>query len=298
MAFLIIAVLVVYLLPAPKYNFFTLYHHQNRASESLKQFKARATKKIECKGVIWKYYVGGQGRKTILFIHGMGGAYDIWWQQIAAFEKDYKIVTFTLPERVNSLKKAADGILKIMAAERIEQFIVVGTSMGGYIAQYLVHTVPTRIEKAVFGNTFPPNDRIAKENRIKSKVVPLLPEILLSKLGEKQLMTKILPAANNSALLLATLKSLPFSKKQFINRYYVVIDTFTTHPDKDKIRRIPKLIFESDNDPLIEPVLRHELRARYPDAIVHTFHNEGHFPYINAASEYNRVLKAFLLQTN
>jgi len=290
----IVAIVVLYLIPAPKYDFFILYPHNDKASQSLKQFKSKPLKEFKIDGVPWKYYVDGHASKTILFVHGMGGAYNIWWQQAAALEEKYQIVTFTLPEEINSLEKASVGILKILAAEHINQFIVVGTSMGGYIAQYLVNTIPDRIEKAVFGNTFPPNNRIAEENRIKSKIVPLLPEILIAKLGDNQLKNKILPAAKNSELLAATLKSLPFSKKQFINRYYVVVDQFVAHPNRLEIHKIPKLIFESDNDPLIELPLRKALKELYPDAKVHTFHQEGHFPYVNATDEYNRVLASFL----
>ena len=159
--------------------------------------------------------------------------------------------------------------------------------------KYLVKIIPNRVEKAVFGNTFPPNNVLEKENATKSKVIPLLPEILLSKLGDKKLDNEIVPAAKNSALLKAFLPSLPFSKKQFMNRYSVVIDKFVATPDKYDIKRIPKLIIESDNDPLIPPGLRKEIKDLYPDAQVFTFHNEGHFPYINAAKEYNKVLREF-----
>ena len=72
------------------------------------------------------------------------------------------------------------------------------------------------------------------------------------------------------------------------------MDFFTINPSLDKYKRVPKLIIESDNDPLVSPNLRRDLKSLYSDAEVYTFHNEGHFPYINAADEYNRVLRSFL----
>ncbi|VAW26780.1 hypothetical protein MNBD_BACTEROID04-901, partial [hydrothermal vent metagenome] len=214
---LIIIIIGIYLIPAPKTNFFELYPINDNYSQSLKNFQAKPTKEVTINGVKWIYYVGGSGTKTILFIHGMGGAYNLWWQQIIKFEKSYNVISYTLPEDINSLQKTSEGILKILETEKIDKFYVVGTSMGGYIAQYLVSTIPDRIEKAVFGNTFPPNNLIAKENKTKSKLLPFLPEIIISKLGEKTLDKKIIPAAKNSKLLKAFLVSLPFSKKQFIN---------------------------------------------------------------------------------
>lgn len=290
--------IAIYFIPAPKANFFKIYTNNDSFSKSLKDLQAKPTKEIMVDGVKWHYYTGGKGAKTILFLHGMGGSYDLWWQQITAFEKDYKVISYTLPESINTLKKASNGILKILKAEKVNKFYAVGTSMGGYITQYLVNLIPDRVEKAVFGNTFPPNTLIEKENATKSKIIPFLPEILISKLGEKKMKKELIPAAKNSELLKAFLPSIPFSKKQFMNRYYIVIDKFTANPNSYKIKRIPKLIFESDNDPLIQPELRTKIKALYSDASVYTFHKEGHFPYINASETYNKVLRAFLYKKN
>lgn len=298
LSILVFLVVAIYFVPASKFDFFKLYTNNDRPAQSLKEFKARTTKNIMVNGVKWHYYAGGSGNKTIFFIHGMGGSYDLWWQQIVAFEKDYKVISYTLPESINSLKKASEGILKILEAEKVDKFYAVGTSMGGYIAQYLVSIIPWRIEKAIFGNTFPPNNLIAKENETKSKVIPYLPEMIISKLGEKKLNEEIIPAAKNSPLLKAFLMSLPFSKNQFINRYSVVIDKFTAFPDNYNTKRIPKLIIESDNDPLIQAKLQNKIKKLYANAEVYTFHNEGHFPYINASEEYNNVLRGFLTKEN
>lgn len=295
---LVIFVIAVYFIPAPQPDFFKLYTQNDVPGQSLKEFKSRTTKKVMVNGIAWNYYTGGNGNKTILFIHGMGGSYDLWWQQVVAFEKDYKVISYTLPESINSLEKASIGILKILEAENVDNFYAVGTSMGGYIAQYLVSIIPNRIERAVFGNTFPPNNLIAKENETKSKIIPYLPEIIISKLGKEKLNNEIVPAAKNSPLLKAFLVSLPFSKQQFINRYYIIVDRFSIIPDKYEIKRIPKLIVESDNDPLVQPELRKKIKKLYANAEVFTFHQEGHFPYINASSAYNKALRNFLEKEN
>jgi len=77
----------------------------------------------------------------------MGGTYDVWWQQIMEFEKDYKVISYTLPEKINTLKKTSEGILKILKKEGVDKFYVVGSSMGGYVAQYLVKTIPIELKK-------------------------------------------------------------------------------------------------------------------------------------------------------
>jgi len=274
-------------------DFFEVYQTDDDASKSLQDFLKKPLKKIIINNEDWNYYVEGTSEKAILFIHGMGGAYNLWWQQADFFKNEYKVITFTLPENINNLEDASNGILKILAKENIDKLTIVGTSMGGYIAQYLTHKIPNRIEKAVYSNTFPPNKIIIKDSKKQSDIIPYLPEIVISKFGEKKLNTELIPAGKNSKLLAAFLPSLPFSKKQFINRYAVVIDYFRPTPTKYEIKRIPKLIIESDNDPLIKKELRELLKELYPKANVKTLHNEGHFPYINAANEFNKTLKQF-----
>ena len=295
---LLVGIVISYFIPTKSKDFFKAYNVNDTASKTLKEFQARSTKTIEVDGVNWEYFSGGKGAKTILFIHGMGGAYDLWWQQINDFEYEYKVISFSLPEDINSLNSASNGIIKILETEKITKFYVVGTSMGGYIAQYLLKIIPDRIEKIVLGNTFPPNDLILEKNKEKSRIIPFLPEIVISKLGNKQLFEKILPAGNNDKLLTAFLPSLPFSKKQFVNRYAVIVDKFIAKPSKYLVKRIPKLILESANDPLVAQELREDLKNLYSDAKVFNFNNAGHFPYINEAKSYNFQLKQFFDSDN
>ena len=287
-------VIVFYLIPAPKRKFSKLFAENIPMAHKLYNFRTRPLSFIIVDGNRWEYYSGGQGKQTILFIHGMEGTYDIWWNQIHELEKDYKIITFTFPKRIGSLEDASRGIFGILDRENIDQVSVVGTSMGGYIAQYLVKTMPKRIEKAVFGNTFPPNRLLIKVNKAKRKYLPLLPEILIWRFVQKEMKQKLIPAGNNDKLLAGFMRGLSFHKKQFFNRYDIVVEWFNATSSTPETKNIPKLIIESDNDPLISILLRAKLKVTYPEAQVHTFHHQGHFPYLNAMEEYNEVLREFL----
>jgi len=284
----------LYYFPSPKRDFFKLYGQDDVSAQGLKEFQSRETSLTEVDQVKWMYYSGGQGAQTILFLHGMGGSYDIWWQQIIAFESNYRVISYTLPKEIDKLKQCSKGIQAILTQEKVDSCILVGSSMGGYISQYFVQTIPDKIDKAVFGNTFPPNDLIEQENKKNEQIVPWLPEIALVKIGDKKLKNELIPAGKNSKLLAAFLPSIRFNKEQFMNRYAVVIDPFRVDTLKIQKKSIPKLILESDNDPLVQKELRTALKDVYNDAQTYTFQNAGHFPYINEASEYNAVLKQFL----
>lgn len=291
---LLVVVVLMYFFPSEQDTFSNLYQKEDNLSKGLLQLQNKPLKSITVDGVNWNYYSGGNGDKCIVFIHGMGGTYDFWWHQIAYFEPQYRIISYTLPEEINSLEKVDKGIMAILQQEKIDKFIPIGTSMGGYITQYLMHQHPERIEKAVLSNTFPPNEIIASSSAGKRKIIPLLPEYVVSILAKKQLKTDIFPTSENDEFLKALLLSVPVSKKGLIGRFDIVTDYFSAEPKKIAIAVIPKLILEADNDPMITPQLRQQLKELYPEAQVFTFRNKGHFPYINDREEYNKVVKAFL----
>lgn len=81
---LLFLILAVYLYPVPQITFDQLYAKVDSGTvESLRAFRdAHPPVQIEVNGELWEYSALGHGEETILFLHGMTGAYDIWWQQV------------------------------------------------------------------------------------------------------------------------------------------------------------------------------------------------------------------------
>lgn len=294
LAILLTGLLVCYLIPVKKQSFEGLYTGEPAVARSLAAFREIPLKKVSHNGLDWSYQVTGMGPETLLLLHGMGGAYDIWWQQIGALQGDFRIISLTLPA-VSSLEDAAGGIDAILKAEGVNRFNLLGTSMGGYITQYYLSTHPERLEKVVFGNTFPPNEIYRRENGGVRNLVPWLPEWLVMQQFRANISKTVSPASGYSPLVEAYLLeqySGLMSKKQFIGRFDIVLDSFAIAKEPEQ-NRVPKLIIESDNDPLVPPELRSRLREAYPGAQVHTFSGTGHFTYLNEPEAYTEVLRQF-----
>jgi maspardin len=262
---------------------------------ALETFRAsHPPQSITIEQMTWEYLATGQGKETILFLHGMTGAYDIWWQQINALQERYRVISVTYPA-IHTLRGLARGILAILEREQATRVNLAGTSLGGYLAQYILAQYPNLLQRVCLGNTFPPNDLIARQNRRIGIVLPFLPESVVLSSVRKNVKDAIYPAANRSELVLAFLLELlkdRMTKAQFVARYHCVVEPFNV-PTAQSLG-IPVMIVESDNDPLVAATLREQLKARYPAATVRTLHHVGHFAYLNEAEAYNRLLDEWL----
>jgi pimeloyl-ACP methyl ester carboxylesterase len=294
LAFLIFAIAVVYLYPTPDKTFDELYAKVNVGTvSSLTTFRqSHPAHTLELRGIKWSYLALGEGPETILFLHGMTGAYDIWWQQMEALQDEYRVIAVTYPA-VNTLEEMEQAVMAILEAEGVEQFYVVGSSLGGYFAQYLVTRHPNEILGMVFANTFPPNDIIAENNKTIGALLPYLPEWLVMKVLSGSMRESVYPASDYSELVLAFGLEQTYgrmSKAQVAGRFHCVVEPFEA-PDM-AVLGIPVMVIEADNDPLVEAALREQLRETYPTAEVVTLSN-GHFPYLSMPAEYTAYLEAF-----
>ncbi|MFA5836125.1 MAG: alpha/beta hydrolase [Bellilinea sp.] len=295
---LIILILAgIYFWPVPRQEFTQVYSLAPADQvESLQAFRSNnPPASLEVDGLKWEYLSTGSGPQTIVFLHGMTGSYDIWWQQIETLKVNYRVITVTYPAAA-SLAKMENGLLAILAQEGVDKFNVVGTSLGGYFAQYLVSRNPDRIEKAVLANTFPPNDLIKEKNGAIGSLIPYLPEWLVIKVLRGSFASSIYPASGNDEMTLAFLNEISagrMRKAQVAARYACIVEKF--YPPTDTA--IPLLIIEASNDPLVEASLREQLKTTYPAAQVVTVDN-GHFPYISTPDFYTQTLKDFFSSSN
>jgi len=230
----------------------------------------------------------GEG-PAIVFLHGLLGDGSGWWQQLEFFKKRFRVLAPTYPE-AEDLKDLAKRIIAALDELGVDRFAVVGSSLGGYLAQYLTAAYPKRVAAAVFANTFPPNEELERRYRPLVALARALPELLVKGAFYYHLVRVIVPAGDKDPLLFRYLAEniKRFDKRTLFSRYRAVVTPFAP-----KEPRVPHLIVESTNDPVIPESLRATLRATYPRAEIYSFTGGGHFPYLNRGDDYNRMLAAF-----
>jgi len=131
MAALLAGILLLYNFPVAQPSFEQVYHAvDENTRQSLTSFRNRyPVKQLKMDGFVWRYVCLGRGTETILFLHGMSGAYDIWWQQLMDFKADARVLSITYPP-VKSLQAITQGIMAVLKTEGITSVHLVGSSLG------------------------------------------------------------------------------------------------------------------------------------------------------------------------
>lgn len=106
------------------------------------------------------YEIHGKGEPLVL-IQGLMGNTDLWWQEIPAFAKEYRVVAFDnkgagqsdAPDIPYTMKMLADDLAGLLTAIGIESAHIYGHSMGGMIAQEFVLNYPQMVISLILGST-------------------------------------------------------------------------------------------------------------------------------------------------
>ncbi len=242
-------------------------------------------------GVEWDYWDLGRGPQTILFLHGLAGSGDIWFQQLLSFAPSYRVLAPTYPP-LQPLEQLVTGVWRLMDRLQIGRAQVVGSSLGGLVAQHMATHHPERVERAVFSNTFPPGHPDVQRGRWMLQIARLLPEPTVFAIMKRSLRKRHSAFEPGERLLRSYLLEQyegGMTRSQLLARIACVFGDFDLASPE-----MPHAIIESLDEPLLSRNVRSDLKRLYPRAWVYTFKRGGHFPYLSQPDEYNRALTSFL----
>ena len=97
----------------------------------------------------------------LVFVHGFMGGSRQWAEQKKALASVMDVITVDLPgfgqnahlQAPNTITGYANWVLDALSAQGIEQFHLLGHSMGGMVAQEIVAIAPDRVERLVLYGT-------------------------------------------------------------------------------------------------------------------------------------------------
>jgi maspardin len=240
----------------------------------------------------WGVIRAGNSGPPLLLIPGTLGRADIFWQQIEALEGRARILAVSYPASGCLVDWAAD-IIAMIQVEGLDGVTVLGSSLGGYLAQYLAASDACAIKNVVAANSLPsvkgldqvPPYKLDLENTpidelragfttgIQTWITPGNPFSNLAELLLLEVEGRILePELRQRLQALKTAPELPEPKLDRENLYTV----------------------ESGDDHLIPPDWQKAVRARLQPKRAFRFNTGSHFPYVTRPDEYTALLEEIL----
>jgi len=255
----------------------------------LKQFRQTHTLNVVyLKDKKWTYFVGGQGDKVILVLHGGGGPAESLFRYIMRFEDKYRVIAPTVPSSVNCVTEVVNATLEILNREAVPAVHIFGVSNGGMIAQCLVRQYPQKVLSLILFHSMLPSTDYAKVFGKRVRLLSILPLWITIALGQKWVIKQLQSEEANAkpgelAFWIAYFKELYRSelvtKEYLVSRARILTDYFQNYQftPNDLINWNGRVfIIESENDQVVNEHERERLKNFYNQPKVHTFMGSGH----------------------
>jgi pimeloyl-ACP methyl ester carboxylesterase len=247
----------------------------------------------------------------LLFLHGLGGIWQNWLLNLPAFMRTHRVVAVDLPGfgqsempagRI-SLPGVAHTVDALCGELGLEEPVVVGNSMGGFVGAELAVSFPTRVSKLVLVAAA----GLSTEYLLRE---PLLAgarawAVLTARTGVRAEIAVSRPRLRRAALQvvvryperLSVPLAIELVRGANAPGFIPAFDALMRHSFRDNLERIeiPVLIVWGRNDILV-PVDDAEMYEHLIGENAHSviFEDTGHLPMLERPSRFNDLLARFI----
>ena len=239
------------------------------------------------------YITAGESHaQKLVLLHGTLGSCEIFWRLILELKNEFHVLSLEAPN-IGKLDQLLPVLKKFFDEMGFDNFAFLGTSYGGFVAQWYAHTYPEMITHLIPANTFTDNEPLRKANLRKFQVLKHFPSFFVLKFFKKSVYKDLETYRSPTFQVFMRWQLQRLSKKALVSRLNIVLEKRKSLPHIKK--DIPILLLMSENDPLIPKKLQDHQKEYYSQAQTHIFQNNpGHFPYLTYPQEYAHVLSQFL----
>lgn len=261
------------------------------------------------------YVEMGEG-PPIFFVHGLGGSWRNWLENMPAAAKNHRVVALDLPGFGTSpmpsepITIKAYGDLIVAFADKIglgPDAALVGHSMGGFISTEAVIEAPERFSSvtlvAAAGITFAKFPQTRKQ--IAKIAVRMMMPIAVSQL-ERNMGRKRLRSASFKGLIahpsmigreiLWELGSYGIRSPGMLQAAYALAGYDTRHRLAEIT--LPTLVIWGEQDRLVPVSAAHSYDRRIPHSELELIDDAGHMVQLERAGRFNRILEDFVSRNN
>lgn len=243
-----------------------------------------AIRTISIAGVDWPHIDTGGDGPALVMLPGSVGTCEIFYKQIASLGGRFRIVSVGYPAEPDPAR-LADGLDGLMTVLGLRSASVLGSSFGGYWAQFFALRHPQRVETLFLGNIFVTPQPLFDN--------PLFAPAFVRSTGAAQLQAtwreRVMQAPESELKRLQIdMLSGRQSAENLKARFVGVIDASPCPPLPLAASRI--VVIDCADDPIIPPAARQAVHEHYPQATIKTLPSGGHYPHILNPHAYEAAI--------
>jgi pimeloyl-ACP methyl ester carboxylesterase len=248
------------------------------------------------------YFITGKGNQSIILIHGFGEDSRIWKQQIDFLQNHYRLYIPDLPgtgasgigTSELSIESMAAMIRQMLEAEKIDQCIMLGHSMGGYVTLAFAETYPERLTAfgLIHSTAYADNDEkkaarqksisFIKEHSASDFIKTTIPNLFSQRFNTKhKYQVDELIAQGNQ-----------FTAEALIAYYTAMIN----RPDRTHVMKqttVPVLFFIGEEDKAVNPADALAQTALPTVCMAKLIPGIAHMGMLEATTELNQTIREF-----
>jgi pimeloyl-ACP methyl ester carboxylesterase len=273
---------------------------------------ARHQHRIRIDGREAQYVDAGEG-PALIFIHGLGAAWQSWLENIPEFARDHRVVAMDLPgfgcsdlpEGDISIEYYANWVFRLLDELGIDAGAVVGNSMGGFIAAEMAIRRPERVQRlalvsaAVFWQEYRRAQPLVELARRSDAIVARALTRVTDDVATR-------PRLRSWALATAGFRYPHLIEKQLAHElvrsarrtdgYLPALEAMADFPLEEELPKIscPALIVWGAQDTLVPVKDAKRLQALIPGSRRVVFERTGHVAMLERPERFNRLLREFL----
>ncbi|WP_010164862.1 alpha/beta fold hydrolase [Sphingomonas sp. PAMC 26617] len=247
---------------------------------------------VEVAGHSWIYRRNqvDRSRPPVVFLPGIQGGGDLLFDGAMALGGMVDVVTVDAPS-ITDAQEMTRGFADFLSALGLERVSVIGSSLGGYLAQGFALSHPNRIEQLIVANGF-------------FDVRPFLaqsPPI------------SVFEAKDAAAIVKANLAGIPgdasdddghIRLKAVVQALVGPLQPFDGYKSRlllmmaapplapPALSPAQVMVLDDDADPLLPPAMRDPVRARFAGSEQHRIEGGGHLPSVQRPAEFGRLVRA------
>ncbi len=252
---------------------------------------------------VWRYLTGGAGERAALLLHGSSGDGESLFGLMSSLERVYRVVAPTYPDGAHSITAVVDGLAQLLHALETPPALVVGYSLGGYLAQALAWRHPACVAGLALLNTGGPVPGAVRGESLQNALLAAAPGGVVrvaARAGAAALLSLEAPGLDRGAASFwrgyFAEMTRRVGKRRMLTHGRLVIDFLSgpigLEPTREGWPEPATLIVNSARDRIIEPAELRALDALYPHAARTLEPNAGHLSVLTQPERYLAHIEA------